>query len=154
MKTQPVTLSVCVLRRSVASDSLQPHGLQPIRLLCPGNFPGKITGVGYHFFLQQIFPTHGSKLHLRHLLPWQADSLPLHHLGSPITLSGRFYIMRIFLVSWNDFLIFWANVYSSARGLSFLSSHLSDPPYQFLSHSWQSTNVCQPQPNRRSGMSY
>ena len=28
--------------------SLQPHGLYPSRLLCPGNFPGKNTGVGCH----------------------------------------------------------------------------------------------------------
>ena len=31
---------------SVMSDSLQPHGLQPTRLLCPWDFPGKSTGVG------------------------------------------------------------------------------------------------------------
>ena len=38
--------------RSVVSDSLQPHGLQPIRLLCPWDFPGKDIGVGCHFLLQ------------------------------------------------------------------------------------------------------
>ena len=42
---------------SVASDSLQPHGLQPTRLLCPWNSPGKNTAVGCHFLLQSIFPT-------------------------------------------------------------------------------------------------
>ena len=31
---------------SVASDSSRAHGLQPTRLLCPWNFPGKNTGVG------------------------------------------------------------------------------------------------------------
>ena len=36
-------------------DSLQPHGLHPAWLLCPWNFPGKITGVGCHAFLQGIF---------------------------------------------------------------------------------------------------
>ena len=30
--------SVCVLTRSVVSDSLQPHGVWPARLLCPWNF--------------------------------------------------------------------------------------------------------------------
>ena len=34
------------------SDSLQPHGLEPTRLLRPWNFPGKSTGVGCHFLLQ------------------------------------------------------------------------------------------------------
>ena len=33
---------------SVVSDSSQPHGLQPTRLLCPWDFPGKSTGVGCH----------------------------------------------------------------------------------------------------------
>ena len=32
--------------------TLRPHGLQPTRLLCPWDFPGKDTGVGSHFFLQ------------------------------------------------------------------------------------------------------
>ena len=34
--------------RSVMSDSLRPHGLQPGRLLHPGGFPGKNTGVSCH----------------------------------------------------------------------------------------------------------
>ena len=29
------------------SDSVPPHGQQPSRLLCPQDFPGKNTGVGY-----------------------------------------------------------------------------------------------------------
>ena len=36
---------------SVVSDSLQPHGLQPTRLLHPWDFLGKSTGVGCHFLL-------------------------------------------------------------------------------------------------------
>ena len=52
----------------------------PARLLCPWDSPGKNTGVGYHFLLQGIFPTRGSKLRHLCLLPWQADSLPLHCL--------------------------------------------------------------------------
>ena len=34
------------------SNSLQPHRLQPKRLLCPWDSPGKNTGVGCHFLLQ------------------------------------------------------------------------------------------------------
>ena len=56
---------------------LWPHELQPTRLLCPWNFPGKSTGVGDHFLLQRIFPTQGSNPHLLH---WQVDSLP----GNPL----------------------------------------------------------------------
>ena len=37
--------------RSVVSDSYRPHGLQPTRLLCPWDFPGKSTGVGCHCLL-------------------------------------------------------------------------------------------------------
>ena len=33
------------------SDSVQPHGLQPTRLLCPWDFPGESTGVGCHRLL-------------------------------------------------------------------------------------------------------
>ena len=38
---------------SIVSDSLQPHGLQPTRLLCPWDFPAKITGVGCHRLFHQ-----------------------------------------------------------------------------------------------------
>ena len=38
--------------RSVVSDSWQPHGLQPTRLLHPWDFPGKSTGVGCHRLLR------------------------------------------------------------------------------------------------------
>ena len=43
--------------RSAVSDSLQPHGLQPTRLLCPWDSPGKSTGEGCHFLLHRSFPT-------------------------------------------------------------------------------------------------
>ena len=55
------------------------HGLQPTRILCPWNFPGKNTRVGCHFLLQGIFLTQGSNPHVLHQ---QVDSLPLSHLGS------------------------------------------------------------------------
>ena len=45
---------VCV--NSVLSYSLRLYGLWPTRLLCPWNFPGKNTGVGCHFLLQEIEP--------------------------------------------------------------------------------------------------
>ena len=38
--------------RSVVSDSLWPHGLQPTRLLRPWYSPGKSTGVGCHCLLR------------------------------------------------------------------------------------------------------
>ena len=39
--------------RSVVSDPQRPHGLQPSRLLCPWDFPGKSTGVGCHCLLHK-----------------------------------------------------------------------------------------------------
>ena len=45
--------------------------------------PGKNTRVGCHAHLQGIFLTQISKPYVSHLLHWQADSLPLSHLGSP-----------------------------------------------------------------------
>ena len=38
--------------------------MEPARLLCPWNFPGKSTGVGYLSFLQGIFLTQGLNLGL------------------------------------------------------------------------------------------
>ena len=52
----------------------------PARLLCPWDFPGKNTGMGNHFLLQEIFPTQGWNPCFLHLLHWQEDSLPLHHV--------------------------------------------------------------------------
>ena len=46
-------------------------------------FPSKNARVSCHFLLQGIFPTQGLNPHLLCLLHWQADALPLSHLGSP-----------------------------------------------------------------------
>ena len=54
--------------------------LQPARLLCPWDFPGKNTGVGCHFLLQEVFPTQGSNPSLLHLY---TDSLPLSQQRLP-----------------------------------------------------------------------
>ena len=64
----------CVWKRSVVSDSLQPHGLYS-----PWNSPGQNTGVGSRSLLQGIFPTQGSNpglLHCRGIL------YQLSHQGS------------------------------------------------------------------------
>ena len=68
---------------SVVSDSLRPHGLQPTRLLCPWNSPGKNTEMGCHFLLQRIFPTQGSNPYLLFLLHWQVGFCRQSHLESP-----------------------------------------------------------------------
>ena len=70
---------VCV-SRSVVPNSLWPHGLQPTRLLYLWDFPGKDTGVGYHFLLQGIFPTQGSNLGL----------LPCRQIRHRLSYKGSF----------------------------------------------------------------
>ena len=49
-----VYVCCCCQVASVVSDSVWPHGLQPTRLLCPWDSPGKNTGVGCHFLLQCV----------------------------------------------------------------------------------------------------
>ena len=51
------------------------------RLLCPWDSAAKNTGVGSPSLLQGIFLTQGSNLRLLH---WQANSLPVSHLGRPL----------------------------------------------------------------------
>ena len=63
--------------------TLQPHGLQPARLLWPWAFPGKNTAVGCHFLLQGILLTQGSNLSLLLFLHWQADCAALLFIYSP-----------------------------------------------------------------------
>ena len=42
----------CQMLNRFSRVFLRPHGLQPSRLLCPWDSPGKNTGVGCHFLLQ------------------------------------------------------------------------------------------------------
>ena len=66
---------VCVCAKSLQScwnlSMRQPHGLQPARLLCPWDAPGKNTGVGCHALLQRIFPMQGSNSHLLQFLNYR-----------------------------------------------------------------------------------
>ena len=57
--------SACVFVAQ-SCPTLQPHELQPTRLLCPRNSPGTNTGMGCHSLLQGIFPTQGLNPGLLH----------------------------------------------------------------------------------------
>ena len=60
--------------------------LQPTRLLCPWNFPGKNTGVGSFFLLQGIFPIQGLNPDL-----WvKENSLPSELPGKPFLRDNAF----------------------------------------------------------------
>ena len=69
----------------VMSDSFQPYGLQPARLLCPWDSPGKNTGVGCHALLQGIFQTQGLN---PDLLSCRRILYHLSHQGKPISEIG------------------------------------------------------------------
>ena len=80
-------------------DSLWPHGLQPTRLFCPWDFPGKNIGVGCHFLLQGIFQTQGSNRDLltagRFFTDWATreanrKKCPLISTSSPKLISCLF----------------------------------------------------------------
>ena len=62
------------------SDSLRPHSLQPARLLCAWNCPGRNTGVGCHSLFQGIFSTQGLNPGLPHC---RQILYHLSHQGSP-----------------------------------------------------------------------
>ena len=115
--------------RSVMSNCLQLHGLQPARLLSPWDFPGKNTGAGCHFLLQGIFPTKGSNAHLPH---WQRDSL----LAKPRYFS-QFYISS--LNSLPELRIITSNAY-----LTSLPEYFSSSPN--LTHAKLKLNVLMPLP--------
>ena len=57
-------MQCCCLVTKLYPTLVLPSGLQPARLLCPWDSPGKNIAVGCHFLLQGIFPTQGSNLPL------------------------------------------------------------------------------------------
>ena len=68
-----------MLSHSVVSDSLQVHGLEPTRLICPWDFPGKKHWSGLTFLSLGDLPDQGIQCEFLHR---QVDSLPLLHVGS------------------------------------------------------------------------
>ena len=96
--------SLCfVFSLSVKSDTLQPHGLQPVRLLCPCNFSGKNAGMGCHLLLQgdlsdpRIEPMSLASPAL------QADSLLLSHQGSSFSsIASLLFLLGIKLFKGRD----------------------------------------------------
>ena len=74
------------------SVSLQPHGLQPTRLLRPWDFPGKNAGVDCHFLHPGDLPDPGIEPGSPAL---QADSLPSEPPGKPTYICR--YIQRLLL---------------------------------------------------------
>ena len=80
LRRKPGRILLLLFSRLVMSDSLRLQGLQPARLLCLWDSPGKNTGMSCHFLLQGVFLTQGLNSRLLH---GQVDSLLLGHQGSP-----------------------------------------------------------------------
>ena len=78
------TMLLC--SHSVMSDSVTPWTIAHQDPLL-WDFPGKNTGLGCHFFLQDVFPIQGLNLSLLH---WQADSSPLSTREGPMILCSTF----------------------------------------------------------------
>ena len=57
-----IFIYMCMYVHAQSCPTLQPHGLQPTRLLSPWDFPGKNTGVDCHFLLLENLPNPGIKL--------------------------------------------------------------------------------------------
>ena len=73
-------VSSCCIVAKLCPTLLWPHGLQPARLLCLWDFPGKNTGVGLSFHS----PGHRPNPGIEPTSPAsKVDTLPLSHLGSP-----------------------------------------------------------------------
>ena len=74
---------------SVVFDSSRPHGLQPIRLLRPWDFPGNSTGVGCRLWLSLI-QSCGSQFSLNWLSclteNWERDGIKYTCLGCHINI--------------------------------------------------------------------
>ena len=101
-----------------------PHGLQPARLLCPLDSPGKNSGVGCHCLFQGIFPTQG----------WNPGLLRLR------ALAGRFFttsitweaLFKLMIATWHMMVIKLLNDFIWTKGSSGLK-------YIFKTFSWRRT---------------
>ena len=105
--------------RSVVSDSLQPHGMWPTRLLHPWDSPVKSTGVCCLFLLPGIFPTQGSNpglLHcrqtlysLRHQVAWSSvEPVTYAELWVPCSKKTSLFSVKdpLLFTSWQHSLTF------------------------------------------------
>ena len=79
-QNQENTTHMCVLSRSVVSDSLRPRGLQPTRLLCPWGFSRQEYQSGLPRPLPGDLPNSGVE---PRSLTLQADSLLSEPPGKP-----------------------------------------------------------------------
>ena len=116
----------------VVSDFLRVYGLQPTRLLCPWDSPGKNTGVDCHFRFQGIFPI--QRLNLiscsagRFYTIWATRDAPYR---KGVFLSAWYRVIGWFLGHALSLKVpgFWGEELLQQRSFSF-SNCCDDPPDQ------------------------
>ena len=99
---------------SVVSDPQRPRGLQPSRLLHPGHFPGRSTGVGCHFLLQCVKVKVKSLSRVRpSATPWTAthQATPSMDFPGKSTGVGCHCLLRIGVLS--DYLLLCSKLTSN-----------------------------------------
>ena len=151
-------MSLVVVVQSLSSVRLlQPCGLQPTRLFCPWDFPGKNTRMDCHFLLQGIFQTQELNLgllHCRRTPVLQADSLPPEPDGKPhkclchdtkpsgcvihfMSLNAKYYsVSERYLIILERGEMITLTIYNNLKTLPFLSGYL---PFFFID---QITFIC------------
>ena len=83
--TKAIRLSKVLSGVLTVCDPMDPPGSS-----AHGTVSGKNAGVGCHFLLQGNLPNLGIKPLSPILLHWQANSLPLSHLGSPVYIRYQY----------------------------------------------------------------
>ena len=143
------------------SDSLQPHRLYHIKLLCPWDSPGKNTGVGCHSLLQGIISTQWLNLgplslSLAGYSSWghkeldKTEQLILNSNDSGVGLLIRFkvcaclYSFHVVFIDWLIQLRFLV----SSLGIYVVVCGLSSWGVQWL---WQVGLVAHPPPSQHVG---
>ena len=96
-------LCCCYLGAQSCLTLWRPHGLSPIRLLCPWDFPGKNTGVGCHFLLQGILLTRDQtrvsyigRLVLYHWATWEVSSIYMYQIITWYALNFHNIIYQLY----------------------------------------------------------
>ena len=105
-----VTMWLGVLSPLVVSDSVILWTVAHQNPLSMG-FPGKNTGMGCHFFLQEIFPAQRWNLRLLCFVHRRRILYPLSHRGRPHEL-------HCFTCQWPNFLAFWLHWVSLTKAFT------------------------------------
>ena len=94
LRTLMSAVCTCVCSVTSVAESLQPHRLQPSRLLCPWDSPGTNTEVGCHGLLHGDLPEPGIEPRSPASPSLQADSLPTESPGKPPECTGPTQIIQ------------------------------------------------------------